>query len=409
MSKEEMLLAEGISYSMDDLETHLNNHLLVVGASGTGKTRGIVTPAILRPSGSLLISDPKGNLHDRYKGWLEAKGYEVRKLDFTDPAHSDRWDPICYVHGETDAVKMAHNIVTAGGSVGTKHMDPFWDESSEMLLTALILYQMEIRGKRREKFNQPGPTFPALNTLIRAGRRGTEFAAGKSLLDTIMKDHPENSAARRIYDTVAVSPDRTWDSILITAAAKLRSIDTKDMRQMMSGDDLQIASLGTKKKAVFVIVSDTDRSMDYLGNIFFTAAMQELCREADKNGGRLKVPVRFILDDFATNCKIAEFPRMISSIRSRGISAALLIQSFSQLQQGYGEDWRTICGNCDTMVYLGGSDVNTAEDIAVRLDRPLRDILYMPVGDAWIFRRGSRPAYGKVINPDRMPEMEEVR
>ena len=150
---------------------------------------------------------------------------------------------------------------------------------------------------------------------------------------------------------------------------------------MLSKDEIDISSLGRKKTALFVVVSDTDRSMDTFVNLFFTQAMNELSRHADEKcpNSTLPVPVRFILDDFATNCRIAEFPRMISSIRSRGISAMLMVQSEGQLEEGYGADGKTIISNCDTYIYLGGNDTATATAIAERSDLPLCDILNMPV------------------------------
>lgn len=165
---------------------------------------------------------------------------------------------------------------------------------------------------------------------------------------------------------------------------------------MTAFDDIDIGSIGRRKRAVFVVVSDTDRSLDSLVNLFFTQAMNELCYEADKKcrNYTLPVPVRFIMDDFATNCKIDDFPRMISSIRSRGISTMLMIQSEGQLAEGYGHDKQTIIGNCDSYVYLGSNDVETAESVAKRCDMPLKKILDMPVGTNWIFRRGSSPING---------------
>ena len=165
-----------------------------------------------------------------------------------------------------------------------------------------------------------------------------------------------------------------------------------------------------KPTAVFVVVSDTDRSLDGLANLFFTQAMNELCWQADKRckGNTLPVPVRFILDDFATNCKIAEFPRMIASIRSRGISTMLMIQSEAQLEEGYNKDARTIIGNCDTYVYLGGNDVDTAEAVARRCDVPLKKILNMPVETNWIFRRGQEPVNSKNYNIEHLLKEKNI-
>ena len=171
-----------------------------------------------------------------------------------------------------------------------------------------------------------------------------------------------------------------------------------------------------------MVVSDTDRSLDGLANIFFTQAMNELCRYADKHckDNCLPVPVRFILDDFATNCKIDEFPRMISSIRSRGISTMLMIQAESQLTEQYGYDGKTIIGNCDTYVYLGSNDVDTAKAVAERCDVSVKKVLNMPVGTNWIFRRGQAPVHGRnfvlepflseknLIKREKVEELEKI-
>ena len=169
---------------------------------------------------------------------------------------------------------------------------------------------------------------------------------------------------------------------------------------MLKSDSINIASIGDKKTALFVVVSDTDRSLDGLVNIFFSQTMNELCHHADKEckDNMLSVPTRFILDDFATNVKINEFPRMIASIRSRGISTMLMIQAESQLTEAYWNDGKTIIGNCDTYIYMGGNDVETAKAVADRCDMPVKKILNMPVGTNWIFRRGQAPINAKNID-----------
>ncbi len=169
------------------------------------------------------------------------------------------------------------------------------------------------------------------------------------------------------------------------------------------GSDVDFKQIARQKTAVFVTVSDTDRSMDILANIFFTQAMQALCRYADDECAdyRLPVPVRFILDDFATNCRIEEFPRMISSFRSRGISVMLLIQSEAQLEEYYDYDSRTVITNCDTYVYLGGNDVGSAMSVSKRCNKPLDSVLYMPVGSCWVFRRGSNPVFSRVFECEK--------
>ena len=165
---------------------------------------------------------------------------------------------------------------------------------------------------------------------------------------------------------------------------------------------MELQNMAKEKTAIFVIISDKDRSMDGLANLFYSQAMDVICRVADKEceDGRLPIPLRFILDDFATNCKITDFPRMISSIRSRGISTMLIIQAESQLQECYGTDGRTIIANCDTYVYLGGNDVETAAAVATRCDVPITKILNMPIATNYIFRRGQAPINGNNFKLD---------
>lgn len=217
-----------------------------------------------------------------------------------------------------------------------------------------------------------------------------------------MGEEKPDSHAVNLYTKFRVAADRTLRSILISVNARLGLFDVPELNQMTACDDIDIASIGQNKTALFVIVSDTDRSLDGLVNVFFTQAMNELCTYADKECeyNTLPVPVQFILDDFATNCKIEDFPRMIASIRSRGISTMLMIQAESHLTECYGNDGRTIVGNCDNYVYMGGNDIETAKLVAERCDMPLKKILNMPVGTCWIFRRGQEPVNARNLDLD---------
>ena len=394
-----MILAEGQEYSLDCYKTQLNNNVLVVGTSGAGKTRSIVTPNLLEATGSYVVSDPKGNLYNKYKNYLEGKGYEVKKLDFTDPLNSDKYNFFHYIETTQDIVSVAHMLVYGEKSLGKGSYDPFWDEASQLLLQALIAYL-------KEGFKEDEQNLHNVLRLVNLCNSSGDLECATTTMDRMMEDHRrkyEDSFAVNNYDKFRVAASRTLRSILISVNTKLGLWDTPEVKEMTSGDDMDLTSIGKKKTAIFVIVSDTDRAMDQLANIFFTQAMNQLCRYADKHceDNRLPIPVRFILDDFATNCKIAEFPRMIASIRSRGISTMLMIQAESQLTKGYGDDDTTIIGNCDTYVYLGGNDVKTAEAVAERCDLPLKRILNMPVGTNWIFRRGQEPVNATNFNLDK--------
>lgn len=387
MEENTLILGQNQYYSLNCYKTKLNNNVLVVGTSGAGKTRSIVTPNLLQASGSYILSDPKGNLYKKYKSYLEKQGYVVKKLDFTDPENSSHYNAFSYIKNTQDIVKIAHMLIYQRRE--GVHQDPFWDEASQLLVQAVLSYLCEELGEEEQNLHQ-------LLQLIGLCQIEENLSARKNLLDQLMEElgeKNEDSYAFNSYKKFRVAASKTLKSILISINARLGSFDTPELNEMTAFDDIDITSIGKRKTALFVVVSDTDRSLDGLANIFFTQAMNELCIFADKecDDSCLPVPVRFILDDFATNCKIDEFPRMISSIRSRGISTMLMIQAESQLTESYGYDGKTIIGNCDTYVYLGGNDVETAKAVAERCDVPVKKILNMPVETNWIFRRGQVP------------------
>lgn len=405
MNENTLILGENQYYSLDTRRTFLNNNVLVVGTSGSGKTRSIVIPNLLQATGSYVVSDPKGNLYKKYRGYLRERGYAVRKLDFTDPGHSVRYNFFRYIRSTQDIVKVAHMLVHQEKE--TEKQDPFWDDAGQLLLQAVMAFQKE--SCRRED-----QTFHQMMHLVEEAQETGSMETESSVLDRIFEDwerQSPDSYACHTYRKYRVAADRTLRSVLITVNAKLGLYDTPEIRKMTDGDEVNITGIGRRKTALFVVVSDTDRSLDGLVNIFFTQAMNELCRYADSEckENRLPVPVRFILDDFATNCRIAEFPRMIASIRSREISAMLMIQAESQLTECYGHDGRTVIGNCDSYVYLGGNDVETAKAVAERCDLPVRKILNMPVGTNWIFRRGQEPVNGKNYDPEILLTEKGIR
>lgn len=397
-----MILAENQEYSLDSYQTQLNNNVLVVGTTGAGKTRSIVTPNLLEATGSYIVSDPKGNLYKKYKTHLEKEGYIVKKLDFTNPKESYGYNFFRYIQSTQDIVTVAHMLIYDGDK--GNHIDPFWDQAGQLLLQALISYLIEAQSVGEQNLH-------SLLKLVTMCSSEGDLDDRESMTDAIIKDYARthrDSYAVNTYRKFRVAASKTLRSILITVNAKLGLFDTPEVKAMTLRDDMHISRIGQEKTAVFVIVSDTDRSMDGLANLFFTQAMNQLCQYADRHceNNHLPIPVRFILDDFATNCRIAQFPRMIASIRSRGISTMLMIQSEAQLFRCYGDDGATIIANCDTYVYLGGNDVKTAQAVAERADVPVKKILYMPVGTNWIFRRGQMPINGKNFNLDSYLEQK---
>ena len=395
-----LILAEDCVYDMDSFRTGLNNNVLVIGASGSGKSRSIVSPIILQVTRSYIISDPKGVLYRKYAEHLRCYGYIVGKLNLADPADpgDGSYNFFKYLRDEHDILKIAHMLVnTSESSEKINRQDPFWDDATELLLVSLIAYL---------HYHMPEGecTLSDILRLAQACDIEEENDQHDTVLDLIFAEVEKvdpDDLSLRCYKRFRQAASRTLKSILITLYSKLAVYDTQ-LRCMFSRDTVDIPTIGIRKTALFVIVSDTDRSMDMIANLFFSQAMHELCRVADGlPEQRLPMNVRFILDDFATNVRIAEFPRMISFIRSRGISTMLMIQSESQLTGAYGDEGRTIISNCDTYVYLGGNDVETARSVARRSDESLRQVLYMPIGSCWIFRRGQLPTKTRIIDPEK--------
>ncbi len=381
-----MILPDGKYYSLDDRMTKLNNNVLVIGTTGAAKTRTVVVPNLLECVGSYIITDPKGNLYKQWGKYMQEHGYRVLRLSFIHPEKSVHYNPLKYVQTTHQIQQLASSIVSSSDG---KSSDPFWDESALILINSIIAYI-----KESTKEESQGQNICTIMELLRlAGRNENEIETALNMLMTELHEEKPSSWAYKQYRNVSQAPERTFNSIVVSAIAKFSSIDTEEIAKMMAYDEINLKSIGQRKTVVFVEVSDSDRSMDRLVNIFFTQAMNQLCTYADEEceESMLPVPVRFIMDDFATNCRIDNFENMISNIRSRKISAILILQSLSQLEDGYGRSSHTIVDDCDTLVYMGGNDPETAQAIAIRSNKTIQTILHMPLCSSWIFRRGEKP------------------
>lgn len=403
-----MILPNGDIVSMDGYSTRLNNNIIAMGTSGASKTRSVVTPNLLTGVGSYIISDPKGNLHSKYRRYLEDRGYEVIHLDFIHPEKSDGFNPFSYIHTPTDIMKLAHYFTYAGKNPNST-ADPFWDKSSEILLSAIIGYMADSGMPDCEK--NVSTIMHFLNMIDAQVIEDGELCQFDIKMNEL-KDEKNETWSYLQYRKFKQTPVKTLNCILATLYANLGSLDTPEINDMMSKGTIDFSMIGREKTAVFVEVSDTDRSRDTLVNTFYTQAMNALCTFADEEcpDSRLPVPVRFMLDDFGTNCRIDGFENMISNIRSRNISAMIVLQSESQLENGYGFSAHTIMDNCDTFIYMGGNDVETALTISKRANKPLTQILDMPVGTNWVFRRGQKPKFSRTVDLDEYTEMpREIR
>ena len=282
-----MILPDGRYYSLNDMETRLNNNVLVVGTTGAAKTRTVITPNLLECVGSYVVTDPKGNLYRQWGKYMENRGYRVLRLSFIHPEKSVHYNPMKYVSTTQQIQQLSSALVN--DRPFTK--DPFWDDCSLMLINSLIAYTKEV-GSKDETMNN----FHYILELLRSAGRESSYNRNSQLnflMEELQENNP-NSWAYKQFQNVNQAPEKTFNTIVATSISKFCSVDTEELALMMQDDQIDIQSIGQKKTAVFVEVSDSDRSMDMLINMFFTQAMNQLCTFADEEceNNQLPVPVR---------------------------------------------------------------------------------------------------------------------
>lgn len=345
-NKKGIILAEN-NYLPVDKRGNVN--VLVVGGSGSGKSASYSIPNAYQLLGSYVFTDPKGELYDRTAGYLRSKGYEIKVLNLVKPQYSDGYNPIMHISSEIDVDVIANTIVK-GQKTGDGGSDPFWDDSAEMLLKALIYYLMATRPEEEQNL-------ASCAELVRAANSN----GGSNLLTELISKLPYDHPARMNYRSIEIATEKTYSSILSTLQSKLGKFDSKEIAELTSTDTINFEEIGNKKTAVYVISSDTHTAYDFLLTIFFSQMIQQLYNYADDNGGALKVPTYFILDEFANIGKIPDFDKKISTSRSRKISFSVILQNLDQLEAVYEKSYETIIGNCDTHVFLGSNSYKTVE------------------------------------------------
>ncbi len=299
--------------------------------------------------GSYVFTDPKGELYDRTAGYLKQHGYEIKVLNLVRPQYSDGYNPLMHISSELDVDVIANTIVK-GQKVEGSGTDPFWDDSAEMLLKALIYYLLATRSEEEQNL-------ASCAELVRAANN----KGGSNLLSELMSQLPYDHPARMNYKSIEIAPEKTYSSILSTLQSKLGKFDSKEIAELTSTDTINFEDIGNKKTAVYVISSDTHTAYDFLLTIFFSQMIQQLYDYADQNGGALKEQTFFILDEFANIGKIPDFDKKISTSRSRKISFSVILQNVDQLEAVYEKSYETIMGNCDTHVFLGSNSYKTVE------------------------------------------------
>ena len=326
-----------------------NTNVLVVGGSGSGKSASYSIPNAYQMLGSYVFTDPKGELYDRTAGYLKEHGYKIKVLNLVHPQYSDGYNPLMHISSEIDVDVIANTIVK-GQKIEGGSSDPFWDDSAEVLLKALIYYLMATRPEEEQNL-------ASCAELVRAANSN----GGSNLLSELMSQLPYDHPARMNYKSIEIAPEKTYSSILSTLQSKLGKFDSKEIAELTSTDTINFDEIGTEKTAVYVISSDTHTAYDFLLTIFFSQMIQQLYDFADNNGGALRVPTYFILDEFANIGRIPDFDKKISTSRSRKISFSVILQNLDQLEAIYEKSYETIIGNCDTHVFLGSNSQKTVE------------------------------------------------
>ena len=361
-----------------------NKNVLVVGGSGSGKTRFWLKPNLLQCHSSYVVTDPKGSIVVECGNALLKNGYKLKILNTINFSKSMHYNPFAYVHSEKDILKLVTTLMTNTKGEGSGG-DPFWEKSERLLLTALIAYLHYEAPVEEQNF---ATLLEMLNTM-QVLEDDEEYQNPVDLLFEELAKKKPNSFAGRQYKLYKLAAGKTAKSILISCGARLAPFDIQELRDLTMYDELQLDTLGDKKTALFLIMSDTDSTFNFLISMVYTQLFNLLCDKADDvYGGKLPIHVRCLIDECANIGQIPNLEKLVATIRSREISACLVLQAKSQLKAIYKDNADTIVGNMDSQIFLGGSEPTTLKDLSEMLGKETIDAFN--TSDT----RGNSPSYG---------------
>ena len=361
------ILTRHLSMSLSGRK-HMRNLLqIIVGGSGSGKTRFVVKPNLMLANASFICTDPKGEIVRAVAPLLLQKGYVVKVFDLIDPSHSDSYNPFRYIRKDSDVFRLINNFIQNTTPKNASQNDPFWEKSETALDAALMLYLLHEAPPEEQ-------TMEMMLTMIEYGavkEDDEDYQSPLDLLFEALEEEQPGHIALRQYRIFKQAAGKTAKSILVSAAVRLAAFTLPEIQNITGEDSLELARLGERKQAVFCVIPDSnDTSLNFLVGMLYTQAFQELYYQADKvHQGPLPVPVRLMFDEFANVALPDGYARLQATMRSRNIMATIILQNISQLKALFKDDWEGIIGNADTLVYLGGNEQSTHEYISKLLGK----------------------------------------
>jgi type IV secretion system protein VirD4 len=369
-ARKNKLLTQNVSIGLNGRKHKRNLNVLVVGGSGSGKTRCYAKPNVMQANTSYVVLDPKGEILRDTGHLLEAQGFEVRVLDLINMERSHCYNPFAYLKDDKDVMKLVTNLIRNTTPKGSNTNDPFWERSETALLEALILYLLTQAPKEEQNF-------PMVMEMIAAAEVREEDESYQSPLDELferlqMKD-PEHLAVKQ-YHIFKLAAGKTAKSILVSLGVRLEKFNLPAISGITTADEMELSTLGEKKIALFAVIPDNDSSFNFIVGMLYTQLFQSLMYVADyKYGGRLPIHVHFVMDEFANVALPDEFDKLLSTMRSREISVSIILQNLAQLKALFKDTWESIVGNCDEFLYLGGNEQSTHKYVSELLGKETLD------------------------------------
>ena len=398
------LLTRNVRIGLDG-RTHMRNlNVLVIGGSGSGKTRFYCKPNILQANTSFVVLDPKGEQIKACGGLLESQNYDIKVLDLIHMERSHCYNPFVYLRNDNDVQRLVTNLFKATTPKDSTTSDPFWDTAAQMLLHALIFYLMYEAPEEEQNFAM-------VMEMIRYGEVDEEDNA-PSALDLLFYDlrrYEPGHIALKYYDAYHSGAAKTLKSIQITLASRLEKFNLESLASLTATDELDLPSLGEKKCAIFALIPDNDTSFNFLVSILYTQLFQQLFECADeKHGGCLPIHVHFLMDEFANVSLPNDFDKILSVMRSRGVSVSIILQNLAQLKALFEKQWESIVGNCDEFVYLGGNEQATHKYVSELLGKETIDLdtYNQSYGMHGNYTRNSQLQGRELMTPDEIRRLD---